>query len=56
MSPNSHRPHPKGERTSAAHCWRYFTAQRIIVVAFALIEAAALGWAVVHTMLRDVAR
>ena len=41
---------------SAARFWHFFTAQRIIVIAFALIEAAALGWAVVHTMLRDVAR
>ena len=37
--------------------WRdYLTTQRIIVLAFALVEAVALVWAVAYVILRDAPR
>ena len=37
--------------------WRKFlTTQRVIIVTFALVEAAVIGWAIVHTLLRDALR
>ena len=37
--------------------WReYFTVQRVIVISFAVVEAAVLGWAIGCVILRDAAR
>jgi hypothetical protein len=43
-------------RTHIRNWRRFVTAQRVIVVTFALVEAVGISWAIVHTLLRDVPR
>jgi hypothetical protein len=35
---------------------RLLTTQRVIIIAFASIEAVAIGWAIAHALLGDIAR
>ncbi len=54
--PQSVRSSDRPDERRAPSVWRFLYMQRIIVIVFAIVEAALLGWAVAATTLRDTAR